>query len=147
MKIYLISCWMLRSSCIVSRNALPVMLPCIPENLELSLATVEIFCLYLERVIILSFSTNKPRRPFNLEDSFCPIFNLQVFQLFPSLQILKYDYFICFCGHFPQLSLYLVDGLPSPQHQFMLFQHNLNHGPDFIYGFGDIHPNVLLGFC
>jgi hypothetical protein len=64
MKILLISCWMLRPNCRVFRNALSVILPCILENLELSFATMEIFCLYLKSVISLSFRTSEPGRPF-----------------------------------------------------------------------------------
>jgi hypothetical protein len=64
MKMYLISCWILRSNCRVSKNSLPVMLPCIPANLEPSFSTVSIFFLYYERVIKLLFITNKLGSPF-----------------------------------------------------------------------------------
>jgi hypothetical protein len=45
MKMYQILCCMLMSGCKVSKNALPIMLPCIPENFELSLLTVDNFYL------------------------------------------------------------------------------------------------------
>jgi hypothetical protein len=43
MKMYWILCCMLMSDWKDSKNALPMILPCIPENFELSLATVASF--------------------------------------------------------------------------------------------------------
>ena len=69
MKMYLISCWMLRSNCRVFKKKNSVMFPCIPANLEPSFATVKIFCLQSERVINLSSIMNKPGGDFLCSES------------------------------------------------------------------------------
>jgi hypothetical protein len=63
-KVYFISCWMIRSNCKFSKKTLPVMVPRIPANLQPSFSTVMIFFLYSDRVMRLSFITSSPRSPF-----------------------------------------------------------------------------------
>jgi hypothetical protein len=64
MNMHFISCWMLMSNYRFSKNSFPVMLPCMPVNLEPSFATARVFLLYSNRLISLSLITSKPGRPF-----------------------------------------------------------------------------------